>query len=496
LVVAAFLEDGMSVAASNRRRVAVIGGGLSGMAAALRVCDRAKVDGVEVDVHLYESGDRLGGLVSTERVGPYVIERGADSFITNKPGAINLCRRLGLESELIPTDSRFRGSLILKDGVPLPTPEGFNLLVPGNLWAVLTSPLLSVAGKVRCLEEFFIPARATSHDESLAEFTRRRLGSEILDRIVQPLVGGIYTSDPEQLSLMATLPRFVEMERKYGGLIKSAWRTRKSQPDAEREAAGARYGLFMTLRDGMSQLIGALADEVRRVATIHLNSCVTSVTTKTDCIVELAFDQRVEQFDAVICAVSAYATANLIDQSAPELSGLLRQIPYASSAIVVSGHNLADIRHPLDSFGLVIPHVERRKILAVSFLNRKFPQRAPEGKAILRTFVGGAMQPELLELNDDELRHVVREELRELLGVGGEPDFEVVTRYSRAMPQYHVGHLDLVRRVREAASAVGGFHLAGNAYDGVGIPDTIQSGEMAAEQLLRRLVTPTTADSP
>lgn len=479
----------MSGGGQNRCRVAVIGGGLSGLAAALRLHDRAAADGVDLEIHLFEAGERLGGLVQTERVGDYVIERGADSFITNKPGAINLCRRLGLEGELIPTDSRYRGSLILKDGVPVPTPDGFNLLVPGNLWAVLRSPLLSVGGKVRCLEEFFIPPRTTVGDESLAEFTRRRLGAEVLDRIVQPLVGGIYTSDPEQLSLMATLPRFVEMERRHGGLIKAAWRTRKSQPDAEREASGARYGLFATLRNGMSQLIDAVAAKVREVATVHLKAHVRRVTNANSEVV-LTLDSGDERFDAVVFAVSAYAMAELVGEAAPELAALLKQIPYASSAIVVSGHSLADVRHPLDSFGLVIPHVERRKVLAVSFLNRKFPARAPEGKVILRTFVGGAMQPELMDLSDEEIKAVVREELRELLGVGGSPDFEVVTRYPRAMPQYHVGHLDLVRRIRSLAADVGGWHLAGNAYDGVGIPDTIQSGESAADELMTRLTTP------
>jgi len=475
-------------------RFAVVGGGLSGLAAAHRLTELARESGRSAEVHLYEASDRLGGLVQTERVGDYVIERGADSFITNKPGAIGLCRRLGLESELISTDPTYRGSLILHDGQPVPTPAGFNLLVPGNPLAVLASPLLSDAGKRRCLDEWFVPPRTDSGDESLASFTRRRLGPEVLDRIVQPLVGGIYTADPEQLSLAATLPRFLDMERRHGSLLRSVWNSRESHHDtdgeaerrAEREAAGARYGLFVAPRHGISQLADTLAERVRTACQIHLDAPVcglriTRPASGQPAAAELSLDGESKRFGAVILALSAQRMGNLLAPDSAPLAEELRAIPYASSAIVVSGHRLADIRHPLDSFGLVIPHVERRNVLAVSFLSRKFPTRAPEGRVILRTFVGGAMQPEIFALSDEAILKTVRHELRDLLGVDGTPDFEVLTRYPEAMPQYHVGHLDRVREIRRLAAELGPVHLAGNAFDGVGIPDTIQSGEAAAE---------------
>ena len=475
------------------RRLAVIGGGLSGLAAAHRAAELAAESKQAAEIHLFEASERLGGLVQTERLGDYFIERGADSFITNKPGAINLCRRLGLESELLSTDPTYRGSLILSGGKPVPTPAGFNLLVPGNLWALLATPLLSAAGKLRCLEEWFIPPRTSDDDESLASFTRRRLGQEVLDRIVQPLVGGIYTADPEQLSLTATLPRFPEMERRYGGLLKSVWKTRRTRGEAEREAAGARYGLFVTLREGISQMVDALARRVRESSQVHLGAGVRSLrilpaTSSSPASVEVETERsdgpRRETFDAVILALSAPAMASLLATESPELAASLRGIPYASSAIVVSGHRLEEIRHPLDSFGLVIPHQERRRILAVSFLSRKFPTRAPAGRVILRTFVGGAMQPEEYSRSDEEILRTVREELADLLGVGGTPDFETVARYPSAMPQYHVGHLGRVREIRRLAAELGPVHLAGNALDGVGIPDTIQSGEAAAAAAL------------
>lgn len=478
-------------------RIAIIGGGFSGLAAAHHLAELAAETGRPVDIHLFDASHRLGGLVQTERLGDYTIERGADSFITNKPGAINLCRRLGLESELVPTDPTYRGSHILSHGRPVPTPNGFNLLVPGNLWALLSTPLLSAAGKLRCLEEWFIPPRTSEGDESLASFTRRRLGAEVLDRIVQPLVGGIYTSDPEHLSLAATLPRFLDMEHRYGGLLKSVWKTRRTRGDAEREAAGARYGLFVSLKGGMSQLIETLADRVQTTTQVHFGQRVHALH-KPDpaaSTVELILEDEKRTFDHVILAQSAYAMADLTRRWSPELATRLDEIPYASSSIVVSGHNLSDIRDPLDSFGLVIPYVEQRKILAVSYLSRKFPMRAPSGKVILRTFIGGAMQPELFNISDDEIHNTVREELRDLLGVGGTPDFEVLTRYPRAMPQYHVGHLDRVREIRKIAEGLGSISLAGNAFDGVGIPDTIQSGEGAAKRAFADLFRPSPSPS-
>lgn len=489
-------------APASPRRFAVLGGGLSGLAAAHRLAELTRNAAGTThaapppEIHLYEASGRLGGLVQTEAIGDYVIERGADSFITNKPGAINLCRRLGLAGDLLSTDPTHRGSLILHRGRPVPTPAGFNLLVPGNLLAVLASPLLSDEGKRRCLEEWFVPPRTDAGDESLASFTRRRLGPEVLDRIVQPLVGGIYTADPEQLSLAATLPRFLEMERRHGGLLRAAWNARgpaadgdadhESERRAERDAAGARYGLFVTPREGISQLVHRLAERVEAACTVHRNQPVRGLRVigaegAKGKRVELQLTSGTETFDGVILALSAEQMANLLPTEAAPLAGKLRGIPYASSAIVVSGHRLEDIRHPLDSFGLVIPHAECRKVLAVSFLSRKFPTRAPAGRVILRTFIGGAMQAELYGLSDDAIRKTVREELANLLGVGGVPDFEVLTRYPRAMPQYHVGHLDRVREIRTLAAGLGPVHLAGNAFDGVGIPDTIQSGEAAAE---------------
>ena len=510
---------------SNPRRIAVIGGGLAGLSAAHHLCELARNSPEEqTAVTLFEASSRLGGLVGTERIGDYLVDLGADSFLTNKPAAVNLCRRLEIENQLVATDSRFRGALVLFDGRPVPIPEGFQLLSPTAIWPVLTTPLFSVWGKARLLMEWFLPSRQRTPspsqtrnsqgqpvtesliDESLSSFVLRRFGREALDRLIQPLVGGIYTADPDHLSLAATMPRFLEMERDHGSLIraslrqKSASGSRNAKPDGSASgrptdtSSGARYGLFAGLKGGMEDLVVALRTSVQANCTIRLQSELREIRARTDSdsekgtaksvgyTITLA-DGTTETFSGIVIAASASRTAGLLQNLDPQLSDELSRIQYASSAIVVSGHQLADIRDPLHAFGLVIPHTERRRVLAVSFSSRKFPDRAPEGRVLLRTFVGGALQPELLTNTDERLIEIVREELAELLGVHGQPDFMRVVRYQEAMPQYHVGHLQQVSRIEALERHHAGLALAGIACHGVGVPDAIASGERAAERV-------------
>lgn len=473
---------------SAPRRIAVVGGGLSGLAAANRLLEISRESGRAIDLHVFESGDHLGGLVGTVERDGYLIDTGADSFITNKPAAIALCRRLGLEDRLQATDARFRGALVLKDGRPYPTPDGFQLLSPTSMWPVLRSPILSWRGKLRLAAEFFVPRKTTPDEESLAAFVRRRFGAEVLDRLVQPLVGGIYTSDPEKLSLAATLPRFIEQEQQFGSLIRAATAAR-SDGETDRTSGGARYGLFAGLRGGMRDLVEALRQSLTAQSTVRTSVSVRRCaanpeanSTRGRYVLEFA-EGEPETFDGVILTPAAYRVADLIESTDAALAARLRSIEYASSAIVVTGHALAKVAHPLDSFGLVIPHRERRRILAVSFSSRKFPNRAPEGRVLLRTFVGGALQPELFDLDDPALVGLVRDELQATLGVRGEPDFALVVRYPRAMPQFHLGHLDLVANIERLTAAHPGLAIAGHSYHGVGIPDAIHSGEQAAEKV-------------
>ncbi len=475
-------------------RIAVIGGGISGLAAAHRLSELSAESRRSIDVTLFEASDRLGGIIRTTHVEHCLVEEGPDSFITNKPWGINLCRRLGLKDRLISTDGRFRKSLILHRGKPVETPEGFNLLAPAKVWPFLKSPLLSWGGKFRMLREYFVAPRSDGVEESLEQFVVRRFGREALERIVQPMVGGIYTSDPAKLSLQATLPRFVEMEAKHGSVIRGL-RSAGRSSEGESHASGARYGLFVSLKDGMGELVDRLQQAIAAAGRIELQAEVDGVRVVADGKqgVVLQRDGREESFDRVIVALPAHRTASLLRRNTnanatprlTELADALDAIPYASSAILVSVHHSADIRHPLDAFGLVIPYIEGRRILAVSFLHRKFIGRAPEGMAILRTFVGGELQPELLEHDDQRLQEIVMEELRDLLGVTEAPLFAKLARYRNAMPQYHVGHASRVERIEVATGQLPWLQLAGNYTEGVGIPDAIHSGERAAEALMR-----------
>ena len=479
-------------------RVAVIGGGITGLAVAQRLVARSK----SVQVTLFESSHRLGGIIRTEEADGFLMELGPDSFITNKPAAMQLCSEIGYTDQLISTDSRYRRSLVLRNGRPMPVPDGFMLMAPANLWAILTSPVLSLTGRLRLLAETFVSRRPTDEDESLASFVRRRFGQQTLERLVQPLVGGIYTADPEKLSLKATMPRFLDMEKSYGSVIRATLAQRKSPGDGDESAgsdrassgSGARYGLFATAARGLGDLVYSLEMWLRKHGHVEfcLGCMVTSISpsegTASGWRIQTDTSPAPQNFDAVIITLPAHFAARLLDHARlQELKTRLCEIEYASTAIMVSGHQLADFSHSMDAFGLVIPAIEQRKILAVSFSSRKFLNRAPEGRILLRTFVGGAMQPELLQLDNDAIASIVNEELRQIFGMSRDPIFSEVVRYDNAMPQYHVGHLDRVARIESAQSQFPGLYLAGSAYHGVGIPDSIASGQKAADTVLNSL---------
>jgi oxygen-dependent protoporphyrinogen oxidase len=481
----------LAESAVKPERVVVIGGGLSGLAAAHRLVARAGVARRPVEVVVLEATKRIGGTIWTEHRDGFTLEGGPDSFITNKPWGVDLCRALGLGPQLLGTDGSHRRSFVVRQGRLVPVPEGFVLLAPSRLAPILTTPILSWRGKLRLLMDLVLPRKADDADESLAAFVRRRLGREALDRLVQPLVGGIYTADPAELSLRATLPQFAAMEQEHGSLILAALRQARQARAAARAASGARYGLFVTLADGMEALPRALAaalppGSLRRGAAARR---VAQPDPAGPWVVEMLDGPPIEA-GAVVLATAAHAAARLIDGFDSELALHLRSIPYASSAIVTVAYPRDRVAHPLDGFGVVVPAIEGRSILAVSFLSVKFPRRAPAGTALLRVFVGGATQPELFDLDDEALTALVRRELAELLGVSGDPLLVDVARHPRAMPQYTLGHQGRVAQIQRQVARHPRLALAGNAYDGVGIPDCIRSGQEAAEAILAALANP------
>ena len=471
-------------------RVVIVGAGLSGLTAARRIIDRAKVFRRPTDVVLLEAKDRIGGAIWTDHTQGFTLEGGADSFITNKPWAIDLCRDLGLSDQLIGTDSQHRRSFVVRDGKLLPVPEGFVLMVPNRLGPILTTPTLSWRGKLRMLMDLVLPRGGQDTDESLASFVRRRFGREALDRLVQPLVGGIYTADPADLSLKATLPQFPQMERDHRSLILAGMRQARTSKSTDRHASGARYGLFVTLADGMATLPKTLASGLP-AGCLRLSTPVRKITRpdpgSTQWRVELLDGPPIEA-TTVIVSTESYSSARLLDGVDSELALHLRAIPYASSAVVNIAYRRDQIAHPLDGFGMVVPQVENRSILAVSFTSVKFPSRAPVGTVLFRVFVGGATQPELFELDDASILALVHRELGDLLGAKGEPILEVVARHSRAMPQYTLGHLQRVAAIRDRQARYPGLILCGNAFEGVGVPDCVRAATEAADQAIDAMV--------
>ncbi|WP_233578942.1 protoporphyrinogen oxidase [Tautonia sociabilis] len=478
----------MSERSARVHRVVVVGAGLTGLTAAHRLIQRSGAPRTPLELTVLESRDRVGGAIWTDRVDGFTLEGGADSFITNKPQAVALCREIGLGDQLIGTDDRYRRSFVVRKGRLLPVPEGFVLMAPQRLGPLLGSPILSWRGKLRMLLDLLLPPRLDDADESLASFVRRRLGREALDHLVQPLVAGIYTADPEELSLRAAMPQFPQMEREHGSLLLAALRQGRAARQEGRGASGARYSLFQTIAGGMGVLPATLARSLPP-GSVRLGASVRRISRQ-----EAEGTWRVELLDgppieahAVILAVEAHSAARLIDGEAPELALDLRSIPYASSAIVQLAYPRELVSHPLDGFGAVVPAVEGREILAISFTSVKFPGRAPEGSVLLRVFIGGALQASLFDRDDEELEAIARREVGELLGASGEPILCRVARHARAMPQYTLGHLDRVAAIRRRAASLPGLFLAGNAFSGVGVPDCIRSGQEAADATARLL---------
>ena len=452
------------------RRVVVIGGGISGLAAAHRLSELDP----NLDVTLIEASDRLGGTLQTEEHDGFLLERGPDSFISEKPEAVALAKRLGLESRLIQTNAAHRRSFIVRDGRLRPVPEGFQLLAPSRIWPFLTTDIFSLAGKVRMAADLVLPRRTNGSDESLSSFVRRRLGREALERMAQPMVGGIYTADPETLSLRATLPRFLDMERDHRSLILAMFRKGR----AAKGTSGARYSLFLSFDKGMEVLVRALGK-----CKVRLNTRVVAIESEQG--FKLKTDRENPIFaDAICLAVPVYVAAQLLSNVSPKLASQLNQIKYASTATINLAYRRDAVRHPLDGFGFVVPYVEKRSLIACTFSSVKFPGRAPDDHVLLRAFVGGALQPDVFALDESEMLRRVDTDLRELLGITSEPLFTRVSKWERSMPQYKVGHLDRVAEIKRELAQLPNLQLAGNAYRGAGIPDCIRSGESAAEKLI------------
>jgi protoporphyrinogen/coproporphyrinogen III oxidase len=469
-------------AAAPPFEVAIVGAGIAGLSAAESLLARARAREVPLRLTIYEAGRRAGGVIRTERSDGFLLEGGPDCFITDRPWGLELCRRLGLERELIGTNPDCRRSFVLRGRRLLPVPEGFQMLAPARLRTFAKSPVLSPAGKARAALDLVLPRGPRVADESLASFVRRRFGTEALERLAQPLLAGIYGADPERLSLRATMPRFLDLEREHRSVILGLRRKRgRSAPSG---TSGARYSLFVTPRRGMGSIVERL-EQGLPAGALRLGARVAGIEALPQAARQPRFRVRTstgaEEFHAVLVALGARETAPLVRSVDADVARLLEAVPYGSSTTVSLGYRLEDLPRPLDGFGFVVPRLEGRRLIACSFSSVKFAERAPDGHVLVRVFLAEGAAPE----GDAEAAIAcAREELRLVLRVEAAPRLARAFFAPGAMARYEVGHLERVAEIESRLERHVGLALAGNGLRGVGVPDCVRSGELGAERLL------------
>jgi oxygen-dependent protoporphyrinogen oxidase len=474
-------------------RTAVIGGGIAGLAAAYEL-ESARAADTTVRYTLFEARERLGGALASEVVQGTVLERGPDSFLTEKPAASALCRELGLAGDLIPSNDPQRKTYILVGNELVPLPDGLMFLVPTKLVPTALTPLFSFPTKARMALELLIPPRRKrTADESVATLVTRHFGAEAVDRLADPLLSGIYGGDSAQLSAKTVLPRLVEMEREYGSLTRgmlAAHRKMRKRAAANGHgaAAPAERPIFTSLRGGMQQLVDAIRARLDWAA-VRLSTPVNALERVNNGWMVHSLGAS-EFYDSVIVTTPAWAAGVLLAPVDSALSEQLGAIPYSSSITVNLVYDEDALGKLPEGFGFLVPASERRSLLACTFSHRKFLGKTAPGKAVIRAFLGGMRNEALLAENDNALVAIVRHELIDILGervvgIGLDPEYTQVTRWRRAMAQYAVGHQERIGKINERVAALPGLKLAGNAYDGIGVPDCIRLGRKAATDLIQ-----------
>jgi oxygen-dependent protoporphyrinogen oxidase len=465
------------------KRIAIIGGGISGLSAAYTIEEKRRA-GAQVEYVLFESKLRLGGVIVTERVDGCVVEAGPDSFLTEKPWAADLCTRLGLGDQLVGSNDSQRKTYIAAKNKLTEIPDGLMFMVPTKIMPAIRSPLFSVRTKIHMAAEWFHAPRRRSEDETVAQMVERHYGPEMVEILADPMLSGIYGGEASELSVRAVLPRFAEMEAKHGSLGRGMVSARKKARAAAKEPARP---IFTSLRDGMYQMVDSLvvsldSDAVKTSVPVEqlareLNRWTVSAGYQTD------------QFDGVIVAAPAPAAALVLQGTDESLASELRGIQYSSSVTVTLGYD-DKVRHGLPpGFGFLVPRSAGRRMLAATFVHNKFPHRAPADRALIRCFLGGSRDEQILQSGEKEIVQIVRDELEQIVGsvLHAEPLFARVYKWRATMAQYSVGHLERVKRIESSLLRHPGLALAGNGYSGIGVPDCVRSGAEAASKILAEM---------
>jgi oxygen-dependent protoporphyrinogen oxidase len=466
------------------KKIIIIGGGIAGLAAAYRVQEEIQNTRAPIHCTLLEASGHLGGKINTERFDGFIIERGPDSFISQKPSAIQLCRKLGLGDSLVGTNPHLTKTFVYTGGKMLPMPEGLSLMVPTRFMPFVFSPLFSWPGKLRMGLDLLLPGKNHNGDESLADFVRRRLGEEALKKMAEPMLAGIYASDPERMSIQATFPMFAQTEKKYRSLILGMLAQKRNTLTQPKKPAGSPLTLFMTLKNGLGELAETLVARSPNIAfrtnqrIVRLDPAGNGTWRAT-----LADGETLEA-NAVVLATPANISADLLDTVAGEAARRLRQIHYVSTVAVTLAYRKEGFSHPLDGFGFVVPRAENCNVMACTWTSTKFPHRAPQDHVLIRCYLGGALREDLAEQDAPMLERLVRQDLARMMGIGQTPEFCKVFYNKKSNVQYHVGHEQLVDSILGELANHPGLYVAGSAYRGIGIPDCITNGASVAESVL------------
>lgn len=459
------------------QKIAVIGGGISGLAAAYALARQNTVH-----VTLLEATNRLGGVLHTEVIDGWVIEHGPESFLSAKPRGTGLATELGLASRFQTTDPRNRGSLIMKDGELHPMPEGLTGLIPSQMGPMARTKLVSPLGKLRMGMDYLIPAKKDDADESLGQFIRRRLGNDVFEHLIEPLMAGIYSGNGDELSLAATFPQLRAAERDHGGLIKGVLAQKKAhqaRPIGHQQKAG-----FLSFKNGIQEIVDALHEAIlENDGEILLNTPVRSLSRQADNRFEIGSSAGVETFDGIILAAPVHVQSQLLAEVAPVASSAMAAIPQVSSAVVMLGYRETAKNKAPNKYGYLSPRAEKRPVKAVTWMSSKWEGRAPEGHFLVRGFLGRAGDQQILGATDEAMIQMVRDEIAETGGIEGDPVLTRVVRFHAASPQYTLGHLDRVARIEKDVARIPGLEIAGNMLRGVGIPDAIAAGEQASANI-------------